>query len=147
MKKKKKKIFFIFIIKFLSLVVVIVDVLVLHLLLHFNKMKCLNISMNIYLNFFSYLFLFFLSHSHFEEFFCTHAPLIESHFQKIMTAAEVNINERNSIAAALLDVWKNFNQKNFDNFGSFFFRNYSILKMIFIHYIHVLVFNSRHGIF
>ncbi|CAF1397090.1 unnamed protein product [Adineta steineri] len=42
-------------------------------------------------------------YKHFEEFFCTHAPLIENHFQKIMTAAEVNINERNSIAAALLD--------------------------------------------
>ncbi|CAF1466136.1 unnamed protein product [Rotaria sp. Silwood1] len=42
-------------------------------------------------------------YKHFEEFFCTHAPLIENHFQKIMTAAEININERNSIAAALLD--------------------------------------------
>jgi len=53
-------------------------------------------------SFFSSYFSFF--HRHFEEFFCTHAPLIENHFQKIMTAAEVNINERNSIAAALLDV-------------------------------------------
>ncbi|CAF3585258.1 unnamed protein product [Rotaria sordida] len=42
-------------------------------------------------------------YKHFEEFFCTHAPLIENHFHKIMTAAEVNINERNAIAAALLD--------------------------------------------
>lgn len=41
---------------------------------------------------------------HFEEFFCTHAPLIEAHFQKIMSAAEANIGDRNAIAAALLDV-------------------------------------------
>jgi hypothetical protein len=41
---------------------------------------------------------------HFEEFFCSHAPLIENHFQKIMNAAETNMNERNAIAAALLDV-------------------------------------------
>lgn len=42
-------------------------------------------------------------YKHFEEFFCTHAPLIEAHFQKIMTAAEANIGDRNAIAAALLD--------------------------------------------
>jgi hypothetical protein len=33
--------------------------------------------------------------------------LIENHFQKIMTAAEMNINERNSVAATLLDVGEN----------------------------------------
>lgn len=43
-------------------------------------------------------------HRYFEEFFCTHAPLIETHFQKIMNAAEAHINDRNSVAAALLDV-------------------------------------------
>ncbi len=53
------------------------------------------------------LFLLFFLHRHFEEFFCTHAPLIENHFQKIMTAAEMNINERNSVAATLLDVGEN----------------------------------------
>lgn len=47
-------------------------------------------------------------YKHFEEFFCTHAPLIENHFQKIMTVAEANINERNSIAAALLDKFFTF---------------------------------------
>jgi hypothetical protein len=49
-------------------------------------------------------------HRHFEEFFCTHAPLIENHFQKIMIAAEVNINERNAVAAALLDVREYFHR-------------------------------------
>ncbi|CAF3152067.1 unnamed protein product [Rotaria socialis] len=42
-------------------------------------------------------------YQHFEEFFCTHAPLIENHFHKIMAAAEANINERNTIAATMLD--------------------------------------------
>ena len=45
---------------------------------------------------------------HFEEFFCTHAPLIENHFQKIMAAAEANIHDRNAVAPALLEVrWRN----------------------------------------
>lgn len=47
---------------------------------------------------------FRLSDRYFEEFFCTHAPLIENHFQKIMSAAEMNINDRNAVAAALLEV-------------------------------------------
>ncbi|CAF3848357.1 unnamed protein product, partial [Rotaria magnacalcarata] len=42
-------------------------------------------------------------YQHFEEFFCTHAPLIENHFHKIMATAEANINERNTIAATMLD--------------------------------------------
>ncbi|CAF1037199.1 unnamed protein product [Adineta ricciae] len=42
-------------------------------------------------------------YKHFEEFFCTHAPLIENHFQKIMATAEANIHDRNAVAAALLE--------------------------------------------
>ncbi|UJR31107.1 hypothetical protein I4U23_018615 [Adineta vaga] len=42
-------------------------------------------------------------YKHFEEFFCTHAPLIENHFQKIMAAAEANIHDRNAVAPALLE--------------------------------------------
>ncbi len=87
-----------------------------------------------------------ISNRHFEEFFCTHAPLIENHFQKIMIAAEVNINERNSIAAALLDVGK-YLLNIFIFIINFIFRNYSVLKMIFTHYTHVLVCYSQLGIF
>lgn len=89
-----------------SLVGDIVDVSVSHLLLHFLRMIRRNTSTR-WFTFARFIFLVFSIRRHFEEFFCTHAPLIENHFQKIMNAAETNINERNSIAAALLDVGKN----------------------------------------
>ena len=82
---------------------------------------------------------------HFEEFFCTHAPLIENHFHKIMSAAEVNINDRNAIAAALLEV--SIERRWRCETSSFFSpRNCSISKMICTRYTLGHVFSFLHGI-
>ena len=81
---------------------------------------------------------------HFEEFFCTHAPLIENHFQKIMAAAEANIHDRNAVAPALLEVRSQ--NDVFQCFVSSSSRNYSFFEMIFTRYTHVLVYFIQHGI-
>ncbi|CAF1542113.1 unnamed protein product [Didymodactylos carnosus] len=45
---------------------------------------------------------------HFEQFFCTHAPLIERHFYRIMVAAENNITDKNAFAPAVLEKYMAF---------------------------------------
>lgn len=53
--------------------------------------------------------------------------MIEAHFQKIMSAAETNIGDRNAIAAALLDVKK-------DEEVFYHFKGFSVVRLEIIQF-------------
>ena len=84
---------------------------------------------------------------HFEEFFGTHAPLIENHLQKIMNAAETNINQRDTIAATLLDVGQQRITFDRHSLPLVISRDYSGSKTTCTRCIRVPAFNFPPGIF